>query len=304
MANITFQLTSAINAGFKEGTDKHSYRQQNSTWGKPSGKVFSYSSRKELIQTANNFGKYLKSNCPEVKYAYQITSQNVENWLKTKLGNQQSTVNQYASRMRKIEALCKMQYKTLDNNWNVKTPRCEFQSKLRDVVCKQEHLKEVMDLTKDRECHSRGAVQFSMRFAARVEESSSIKVSEIDLRNKVIHMHSTKGGRARDLPIKDRDVEFLEEKMKGLERNERLFPVKPDSINKWLHDNMLKAGHKEYSEAKTGIHAIRKMVAQERYDECRNSGMTKEQSLGYVNEYLGHSYYRTSLNEVYINNQW
>jgi len=304
MANITYQLTSAINAGFKEGLDKHSYRQQHCTWGKPSGKVFSYASRKELIQTATNFGKWLQKENPEIKYVYQISSQHVQEWLQTKVSNQQSTVDQYASRMRQIETLCREKFKTMDRQWDVKAPRSEYQEKLRDIVFKREHLETLMEYTKEKECCSRDVIEFASRFGARSEEIVTLKAREIDLKNNVIRLSTTKGGRARELPIKENDREFLKECLKGVGPTDRVFPIAKDTPNKWLHSNMLKIGVTEYASAKTGIHAIRKMVAQERYDECREQGLTKEQALGYVNEYLGHAYDRVSLNDTYIANQW
>lgn len=304
MANITYQMISAINSAFQPGQDKHSYRKQNNTWGRPSGKVFSYSSRKELIQTATNLGKYLQKEYPEVKYVYQVSPEHIKRWLDTKVKNQQSTIDQYASRMRQIESICKEKYKTMDKEWSVKAPRGEHQQKLREVVCQREHLKHVMEQTKENECISRNAIEFASRFGTRVEETAVVKVKEIDFENKVIHFTSTKGNRERYLPINESDQYFLRRCVEGLNPSDRVFHVTPGAINKWLHSNFKKSGYTQYAKSKTGVHSIRKMVAQERYDECRNKGMSKEDSMGYVNEYLGHSYNRTSLNETYVANQW
>ena len=56
----------------------------------------------------------------------------------------------------------------------------------------------------------------------------------------------------------------------------------------------------EYKEAKTGVHAIRKMYATEAYLERINSGMGKEEAWGEVSEILGHGKDRMDLFRVYV----
>ena len=53
-------------------------------------------------------------------------------------------------------------------------------------------------------------------------------------------------------------------------------------------------------EAKTGVHAIRKMYATEAYLERINSGMGKEEAWGEVSEILGHGKDRMDLLEYML----
>lgn len=73
-------------------------------------------------------------------------------------------------------------------------------------------------------------------------------------------------------------------------QNERIVDIKEDSVNKQLSRVEEALGIREkYKNACTGIHSIRKMVAQREYDRCRNGGMARKQAMEWVSAYLGHS---------------
>ena len=83
------------------------------------------------------------------------------------------------------------------------------------------------------------------------------------------------GGRTRKFPINNGDDDRLREYSQPfISRDSRLFTVKPDSVNKYLKDACHQLGIHKYDDAKTEIHAIQKMVAKERYDEQRLSGLS------------------------------
>lgn len=50
------------------------------------------------------------------------------------------------------------------------------------------------------------------------------------------------------------------------------------------------------------MHCIRKMVAQERYNEFRDEGYTRNESRDMISEYLGHGEDREELMKEYVEN--
>ena len=63
---------------------------------------------------------------------------------------------------------------------------------------------------------------------------------------------------------------------------------------------MRAAGLGEFIEHKTNVHAIRKMVAQERYDELKELGYSNKDAWEEVSDYLGHGEDRWDLYKAYI----
>lgn len=58
----------------------------------------------------------------------------------------------------------------------------------------------------------------------------------------------------------------------------------------------------KYADADTGLHSIRKMLAQELYDKYRKDGMSKKDALNHVSEYLGHGKDRMETMRQYVLN--
>lgn len=299
--NLQYQLKSAIDKSFKEGVDKHAYKRSEGF--KATSKVFSYASRKDLIQTSANFAKYIKNEYPEVRKAYQITSEHVNRYLESKQSSCSSrTIEQYAARLEKLQLIVNDQYKSANVSWDIKIPEVE-EVKVRDVSFNREHFNEIMNY-KENNCQSYKVLDVCERFGLRVQEAVKITAGDINYERKTITV-TGKGGKVRELPFKSGDANRLREYSQHCySSNSRLFTVQPDTVNKYLKDACHQLGIRDYDHAKTGIHAIRKMVAQERYDEQRKLGATKEQALTYVNDYLGHGDHRPDISDTYVKNQW
>ena len=83
--------------------------------------------------------------------------------------------------------------------------------------------------------------------------------------------------------------------------HDKLIPLKDGSVNKSLHRAMERSGVcQNLLDAKAGIHSIRKLVAQERYDQHKEAGRSKKDAAGEVSEYLGHGRDRKDIREIYI----
>jgi len=139
----------------------------------------------------------------------------------------------------------------------------------------------------------------------RVQEVSRVKVMDIDTNRNVLKIFRSKGGRTWEIPIEtEGQKELLTELMKGKRKDQNLVPIQKESLNVYLHRMNDKVGNTNLLAQKTGFHAIRKLVAQERYDNLRRTGKGREEALNEVNNYLGHGDDRHFLSNTYVNNQW
>ena len=77
-------------------------------------KVFSYKTRKALVQTGAQFANYIKRNYPQIKYIKDIQSEHVEAFLKDAIcrGCSNITVQQYKTRLDKLALLAERKYHT------------------------------------------------------------------------------------------------------------------------------------------------------------------------------------------------
>ncbi|MDO5564900.1 MAG: site-specific integrase [Eubacteriales bacterium] len=297
--NLAYQFKSAIDSNFKEGTEKRSYKAVNGR--KATGKIFSYAQRKDLIETSNNFAKYIKHTYPEVRKISDVRSEHVNSYLESKLGTCTSaTIHQYATRLEKLQHVANGHFKTANATWKVTVPHIET-VKMRDVAFSRQDYSNVMNSGSD--CQSYRALDLAGRFGLRAQEVVKIRTTDIDYNNRTLHI-TGKGGRERYLPMRESDIGVLKEYTGRLRPGERLFTVKSDSVNSYLNRTCKNLGIERYAKCKSGVHAIRKMVAQERYDELREAGATKEEALTYVNNYLGHGDHRPDISNTYIENQW
>lgn len=297
--NLQYQLKSAIDANFREGIDKRAYKGSHGR--QATEKVFSYSSRKDLIQTSANFAKYIKQEYPEVKLASQIRSEHAEKYLLSKKEHCTSaTVEQYAARLSKINLIVNDYFKSANASWNAKAPEIPT-VKMRDISFQRDHYDKVMERVSN--CDSYRILDLAGRFGGRVDELTYLRAKDINFNSMELRLVG-KGGRERLLPIRERDVEPLKRYLEGKTSDERLFDVKKGSVNSYLGRHCKRLGITVYKNCKTGVHAIRKMLAQELYDEKRLEGYTREEALAYVNNYLGHGDHRPDISDTYVQNQW
>lgn len=118
----------------------------------------------------------------------------------------------------------------------------------------------------------------------------------------------SKGGRPRILQIKKEHVVvfkiFLENKKNDPEKKVLNYKT-ADSLNNFFYQKK-KDIFKNPDEVKQkNFHALRKVAAQNYYNECRLSGSDIDESLGKVSEFLGHGYDRDrKLINIYVANVW
>ena len=233
-------------------------------------RVYSNGREKILKDTAKQFANYLKENHPEIKQIKEIKPEHVQEWVDSKSKQWTNrTTTEKISEIRKLEELAK---KTFNINTNmtkgVKSKAEKQRDESRAKPMKREHLEQLREELKDSKAAAKIAVELSYRIGLRNRESAFLRGENIDLKNKCVHIREgAKGGKYRDIPIREKDMEFFRElKDKTPDTAFCCGGVEPSSINKGIRRSMENIGiSKEYR--KTSEHAIRKIYASERMKE-------------------------------------
>lgn len=297
--NLKHQFLHAINSSFKEGMDKHSLKAQGV---RNDGKIFSYSDRKNLIDTACNFSNYMKESHPNIKQVKDVTADHIQGFLNSKKDScSKATLNQYCSKFNKLEKCVNNTYNTNANYKGFTAPTGKENTKIRNSSMSQGDFKKLENAFKGSKSSGATAIQLAARAGLRVSECTKLQGRDVDIKNNCIHVIGGKGGRNRDVPIRPQDKVYFSNLKASVTSTERICPVKTDSINKSVQRAMEKAGIKNnYTD--TSIHCIRKMYAQDSYNSFRASGMSIQESLDNTSKLLGHGENRNDLMKEYVLN--
>ena len=104
--SLKYQFLCAINKNFSEGMDKHSDKRNGI---RNTGKIYSYSDRKNLVDLSANFSNWMKENHSDVKLVKDVNSSHVQEFLNQKAQDCSSeTLKNYVSRFKKLEKQIKM----------------------------------------------------------------------------------------------------------------------------------------------------------------------------------------------------
>ena len=297
--NLKYQFKSAIESCFKESMDKHSLKHQQGIGG---NKIFSYSDRKNLIDLSSNFSNFMKESHPTIKYIKEIKPQHIQQFLNSKSQDcSTKTLEQYVSKFNKLEKVVNGVYHAQVNF------RSGFivpngKEKIRSIPMSRKDFNRLLSCVQGSKSLAVNAVILASIFGLRVSECVNIQGRDIQVDKGMLHIHESKGGRSRDLVIPNEYRQYMESLKSSVKDTERVIPIKEDSVNKFLSRQLEALGLGQYREHNTGIHSIRKMVAQEFFDNCRREGQTIQQSLNITSHMLGHGSGRNELMKHYVQN--
>lgn len=314
--NLKYQFLNAINKNFGSGgKDKHSAKHN----GKHLDTVYSLAERTNLTRLSSQMADFIKTNYSETKMLYDINNSMIQNFFNKKAESKKcnkETLEQYRSRINKIEHVVNNVY-NINVNWYKDTiiPAVVSNDKKRNVSMSKEHYNKIMERAYEMNSKSKAviALEFAGRFGERVSECCKIQKRDINLEKNTLHVHEAKGKRSRDLDInnkihfRDSDVsnhDFLESIYNRLDKSDdRAVDIKEDSVNAYLARSEEALGFRDlYRDADTGIHCIRKAVAQEMYDNLREEGIEKKEALNEVSHFLGHGTDRDECIKAYVLN--
>lgn len=299
------QFNYAINNNFFEGTDKHADKKENGSAMQE--KIYSYTSLNNLKDFAKNFSNFTKENYPEVRNINDVKEEHLQGFLNQKNtdGCTQNTLDMYKNNFNKLENVVNSTFKTC--NWDYKdkvvTPTSQKQYDpnrgAANPISKGD-LDKILDYCKENRSGSGDALITQAAIGVRVEELAQLKVKNVDLENGKLHLDNTKGGKAMERTITDDIRDILKENIEGKDPEEKVFGVASSSINKQLNRIQDKLGLDKHSN-----HDIRRRLAQNKFNECRNAGLSKQEALDTISKWLNHGANRNDLlAKSYVANIW
>lgn len=310
MASLKHQFLTAIDRNFNEGgSDKHSAKHQHSGTEDTMGRVWSFAERKSLIDVSSQLSVFCKENFG-TKQIKDITASNIQDFLKNKADTcNQNSLGNYVSRLNKIEVLVNKTFETADLHWrgNIVAPvsSVSMEGKIRDVWMSRDDFNQILDYGKDSKSIAPIAIELAGIGGLRAGELEKLQLRDINFQTNTIHIHESKGGRSRDIEITQGQMDKIKEIIneKGLTTpTDTIIGIKAESIDRWLNRACTKLELNQYTMAKSGIHSIRKMVANEKYQEYREQGYNKKESIDKVSNFLGHGENRNDIAQAYIKN--
>lgn len=282
--NIRQQLLYTVNKNFREKMDKDSIKKEGKT---DNTKIYSYADRKNLVKFTSNIAHFLQDKHPEVRLATQIKSGHVQEFLNLKAQTcSKATIEQYVSKANKMQNLINKTFGS-KNKLTLEIPKAKKEI-YRDKQLSLEHYKLLKKYAKNE--NALKAIECAKHFGLRVEDISCLRKGDINIDKKTVKIIDSKGGKDRTVKLKTKEQLQAAQKLYNsrLALTERIVPILPDSINKALNREMKNLGIKEEYK-NTGIHAIRKLYAQEEFNRCINKNMSIAKARAIVSEQLGHS---------------
>jgi integrase len=295
--NIQYQFLTSINENFKEGRDKHSMKIDGQMDGT---RINSYSDRDNLKHLSANFSTWMKDNHREIKYVSDIKAEHIQGFLNEKAETvSQATLTTYSSNFNKLEKVVSATYGRPVVYQGFVTPPAIRSEKVRNSAMSKEDYQKMLYEFRNSTSAAKDGIQISAKVGLRVAELAKFKGKDINLEKGTIHVEDGKGGRDRDVPIRDEDKAYFADLKARIGDNERICDVKKGSINTAVRRCMERVGiSKKYKD--TNIHSIRKMYAQESYDRFRAQGLTMKESIDETSKLLGHGEDRMSLMKEYV----
>lgn len=305
--NLAEQLRRSIDfrPGLKKRETKANIRANLKAAGKDPKKtqdwrVYSKSDAKALFQMASQFGRYAQHELG-VRQARDLRQEHAEKFLDSlrRTGCTASTLKTYAGRLRHLSECVNHAYKTADIDFSkLKAPDAPKAPKREQMT--QEQYSALMNCMV--ESKSKDAVRLAYNFGLRRGSLIKFEVRDVDLEKNLFTVYRDKDGRTRTLPIETVEQrELLTRLIAGKGPREKLINLKEGSVNKTVRRNMERLGVcQNLIEENTNIHSIRKLAAQERYDQLKEAGRSKKDAAGDVSEYLGHGRSRKDIREIYI----
>lgn len=295
--NLRHLLRSIIMTCFLPGLDKHALKKVDAGMF---GIIFSYSAKFATLNLIDTFCKWIKLNCIPCKKPTDITTEIVTQFLTEKVaeGCTQYTIDTYRNRFVKIgECISKMEHVDLD----LHVPRVHAMTQSRDdrgakAVMPREEYDQILAYIQSHPCGSGLAIMLENSLGARVTDVCE----RMTIRGDTIHL-ICKGRKELDRPIDDNIRAILDDSRFSTHIKNNAFELpRSKSVNNYLRALEDRLGLTRHS-----FHDIRRLIAQEKYDEYRHSGMERLEALRAVGVWLNHGPKREDLVlRSYVGNPW
>ena len=294
--SLAYQIRSAVNNNFREGTSKRAAKMSENGTGST---VYSYGHRKKLIEFGTQFANYCKSEF-NIKQLKDINQTHIDSFLKHKATTcADTTLKTYYQHISKLNKCVNASFSSCKADWTkgVMIPAGANNTKQRDAKMSRESMDKVLGVL-DPSIASHRGIFIAEALGTRVEETVTIKGSDIDLNKGTVHVIG-KGGRPREIPIPEERIEAF----KGFREDfgdSRIVDIDKDSVNEEFRELRKELDIHDLDGTKSGIHAIRKLYATEHFEELVSQGMDEKQAWDATSDLIGHGENRNDLFKTYV----
>lgn len=295
--NICNQLKYAVYKSKAFGESKYDERKKGEE-SRTNYKTYSRSSMKEKLDIAQSLGKWIQREHPEIKRAVEISPKLCQDYLSDMAahGVRQTTLEKCTSNIRAVMRCVEASFGSprYDLKSAIKTPQTS--QEVRDLRTakgiSQKDYEKLLGSVKPTS-NTAKAMVIARTTGARAGGACTVKKEDIKIYGEKAYVTLTeKGGRTREVEVVREDhVKALSE-LRGATKDGELViqhrgkPLKPESVEKGVQRAMEKVElTREYKYEK--MHCIRKLWAQERYNDYRQDH-SKLETVRYINIQLGH----------------
>lgn len=322
--SLFYQFESSINdinSGHKKFVDKHSQKSQTEQESQP-WRIYSFSAKSNLLDTAHNFSGYLKEQYG-ISKVKEISSDMCQSWLDhcAKNGCSISTLECYKSNLKKLSHVVNRHFGLhTDFSTTVKHELIIDKTSPREFALSKEEI-EMVKASIVKPCNSSNYFLFSSFCATRVNTVEKLMCRDLTFGKDyavTVRIIGDKGNRDRTITIQDKEFyKLCRSLVSNKDPNSLVFGgIKKDSVNRWLNRRLHRLGITVKSQTiggkaifKRGNHSVRKFAIQEycqkQYNFYLEQGLlpseAKAQSEKDVCVRLGHgSEGRTDIIKVYL----
>lgn len=295
--SITQQLQYSIRDHITLGHSKYAERAMG-----VENRIYSIQHSENLLQTADQFGRWLKENHPEIKWVKNIRPEIVKEYIEFKQNQGQwnsNTIYTKVSQLGKIGELVNETYHShVDFKINFVKPSPD--GNIRNVAMDRVDIEKLKTALAP-ESNGRTAVEVADRAGLRIREIAHLRAENINLEKQIIEIREGgKNGKYRDVPIRNKDLNYFRDLKGRIGTGYVTHGVQEDSLNRAMRRALEREGLAEKYE-KTTNHAIRKTYARDRYEEELRNGQNEKRAWETIQEELGHEpHTRNELLHTYI----
>ena len=276
--SLFYQFASSINdseSGHKKFVDKHSQKAQTEQEKQP-WRIYSFSAKNNLLDTAHNLSSYLKENY-KITMVKEISSDMCQSWLDhcAKSGLSLSSLECYRSNLNKLAHIINRHFGLhKDFSTTVKRELIIDKTSPREFALSKEEI-EMVKSSIVKPCNSSNYFLFTSFCATRINSVEKLMCRDLTFGKNYevgIRILGDKGNRDRSFTIQDKEFyKLCRSLVSNKNPNDLVFGgIKKDSANRWLNRRLHRLGITVKSQTignkaiyKKGNHSVRKYAIQE-----------------------------------------
>lgn len=297
MANLRHRCRGIIFHCFTPGANKHAAKKAKQT----EGHIYSFGTRNELLDQINIFTKWVKENNIPIKYPEEITKEMVSSYLTQKAETcTQNTTDCYRSLMASFGNCVKRDLHLAEFDLHVpkvlSNIKCSNTRGAAAVIPREEY-DIILEYCISHPSGSSYAVLLENYLGGRVTDVCE-RMTFCD--NKVVLICKAGKHMTRELtPVLHKLLNDPRFAAWRTEDNRFSFPDS-DSINRFLSRLEMRLGLNRHS-----FHDIRRLLAQQHYDELRRNNIDRDTALSLTGIWLNHGPKRKRVVlQSYVSNPW